>query len=525
MRSKLRGKPDLRVIALLAVVAMLVVACGSNVSPEQQQAADIGEEMGGGLGTEAFPPGARVTKSGKVVNAQGEVIGTAEEFGLEEPSGGGAAAGTTGGGGSSVGGSGGASGGTGTAAPGVTAMKIYVGAAWSDAGEANRAFAGTSLDSDARKAYNAMIEEINKSGGIAGRKVEPIYHKFDASSSQTSDQQAQAACARWTQDNKVFAILGSDASGILQECAKKAGVIQPITEGASLPEEFEKYPHYIEISGMNLIRVAPVTIKGLSKLGYFQKGLRLGMVAWDEHNYRTMLEKGYLPALESRGVELATEPAYISSPQTFQDLGATSADVNSAVLRFQSQGITHVMILDGPSGLCAGACLGFEFLNRAKSQNYYPRYGFNDFNQPVVGQRSGLYPNDQLRRSVNVSWNDSDKSYDEGWKLNKRRELCYKIMRKHSVPMENTNQQFAARQACEQMWFLRTIIDDVMAGFPLGADNFIAGVNKLGWGFSSPSRYAVHYSPTQHDGTAAARNMRFVNSCDCYKYVTDPYRV
>ncbi len=183
------------------------------------------------------------------------------------------------------------------------------------------------------------------------------------------------------------------------------------------------------------------------------------------------------------------------------------------------------MILDGPSGLCSGACLGFEFLNQAKSQNYYPRYGFNEHNQPVTAHQAGLYPTDQLRNSVAVVWDDSDKAADEGWRLNRPRERCYKLMRKHGVPMNNGNQQFYARAACDQFWFLDNIFDVRLEGHPLSANTFIAGVNGLGRSYMSTSAYGTNFSPAQHDGIAAVRNIKFVDSCNCYRYTSDPYRV
>jgi hypothetical protein len=293
----------------------------------------------------------------------------------------------------------------------------------------------------------------------------------------------------------------------------------------SVPSDFQKYPHYVEISGMDLYRVGDVTVTGLDREGYFGSDPKLGIVLWDEPNYRAALENGYMPALRKAGVRLATEPAYISSPQTADDLAAASADVNNAVLRFQSQGITHVLLIDGNTPLCRGACLGTLFMRRAESQNYRPRYGLNPGNAAAEAQEQGLYPSEQLRRSISVEWSDADEAADEGWRLNKARERCYAIMRRHNVPLTNGNEEADARTACQTLWFMQMIIDVKMPGNVISADAFIGGVNALGWGFASPTAYAVHFSPTQHDGIAAARNTKFVNSCDCYRYVTDPYRV
>src|SRR5439155_17524884 len=130
-------------------------------------------------------------------------------------------------------------------------------------------------------------------------------------------------------------------------------------------------------------------------------------------------------------LHLATQPIYIHAPQNVQDLAGATADVNSAVLKFSTQRIDHVLLLDGPSGVCGGGCLGFDFLNRAKAQHYQPRYGFNDNNLPVDSLNAGLYPPDQLHRSVVVSWTDDASSKDQGWHANQARDRCEALMKKN----------------------------------------------------------------------------------------------
>jgi hypothetical protein len=529
MGETLRARANRLAVTLLTIAALAAAACGSTVPADQQQGAELasGGELGGvPTTTPTLPPGAHVNKKGQVVNAQGEVIGNAEDFGLSTgPS---VAGGDSTGGVNAPSGGGGGTGGGGSSSaalgPGITPSKIYFGIAHIEAGAANNAAFGTPLDSDSRKPYNAMIEEVNKNGGILGREVVPLYFKFDANSAQTIDQQSQAACSYWTEDNEVFGILFDDANGLLAECAKRAGAIQLPQFGGRLPEDYERYPQMYEIEGLNLVRMGPVTVTGLDNQRYFGKEPKIGLITWDHDDFRATLERGFLPALKEEGLSPATPPAYATSPQQVNDLAATSADVNSAVLRFQSQGITHVMILDGSSGLCGEGCLTTLFLQRADKQEYLPRYGFNGRNVIKELQASGLVPERQLQRSVLVEWADFDESYDEGWRLNKARERCFAFMRKKGVPMENINQRATARFACEHFWFIQLVIAK-MGGAALNWPNFTAGVNAIGWDFQSVSNYAAHFSARQHDGVAAARNAKFVNSCSCFEWSSDPYRV
>jgi hypothetical protein len=168
--------------------------------------------------------------------------------------------------------------------------------------------------------------------------------------------------------------------------------------------------------------------------------------------------------------------------------------------------------------------MGTLFLRRADSQEYFPRYGFNANNVAKAAQEEGLYPTRQLRDSVVVEWSDADKSYDEGYKLNQTRERCYKLMRNAGVPMDNAEREFDARLACEQLWFFQ-LLESILGKVPLTPDNVLAAVNRVGSSFQSPNAYAVRLTATQHDGIAAARNMKFSDSCDCYQWVSDPYKV
>ncbi|MGH2793505.1 MAG: ABC transporter substrate-binding protein, partial [Actinomycetota bacterium] len=415
----------------------------------------------------------------------------------------------------------------GTLGPGITKDTIYVGAVYlTNAAAANSALAGAAGTDpgDFRRVYDTVIAQINKEGGIAGRKIVPIYAEFDVTSSRTIDQQAQSACAKWTQDNKVFAIVAGVQGGVVQECTEKARAVNIVGgAGSSLPDDFRRYPHYVEVSGMNLVRMGSVAVSGLKAQNYFDPGAKLGIVTWDDRSYKTALEDGFIPALEKAGAKLATQPAYIHVPQSFNDLGGMNSGVNSAVLRFASSGITHVMIIDGSAGVCAGACLGYQFLNQAESQRYRPRYGFNEYNyaDSSVGE---LYPASQLVRSVAVVWSDDQASDDVGWRPNPAREACYKLMRDNGVPMENDNQTASVRAACEQLWFLRAVVAK-MGNAVLNNDNFMAAVNTMGTSFQPLNTYLSRLSASQHDGASAVRNQAFFESCTCYQYTSNPYLV
>ena len=405
--------------------------------------------------------------------------------------------------------------------PGVTDKFVYVGAAYTkNQGAGNAAVGAGGLDAgDARQPYNVVIDDINKHGGLAGRKIKPIYYGYDATSTQTADEQDEAACATWTQDNKVFVIFASGE--ITDECARKQGAMEFGSRG--LPETYKKYPHRIDITGLNIIRLSYRPIEGLFKQKYFEKGAKIGLVTWDTPVYRSAVARGYVPALRSHGLKLGVDTAYIQPPQTLQEVGATSASVNSAVLRFKTANVTHVMILDGQAGVCGGSCIVLLWMKQSDAQRYYPRYGFNDTNSAKEAYELKFFSAEQARRSIYVTSLAVNDSYDEGWKPNASRKRCEALMKSKGIDMSDPNAHGAAVNACENLWFLQLGVQRLTGA--LSADAFVDTIERLGYSYTSPFAWYNFFSAQRHDGQAGERIMAFMDSCDCFKFVTKPYKI
>jgi hypothetical protein len=63
-----------------------------------------------------------------------------------------------------------------------------------------------------------------------------------------------------------------------------------------------------------------------------------------------------------------------------------------------------------------------------------------------------------------------------------------------------------------------------MGAAALTPDNVIAAVNTLGSSFVSTQTYGTSFSTSKHDGVDLLRNYHFVDSCNCFKYTSTPYR-
>jgi ABC-type branched-subunit amino acid transport system substrate-binding protein len=97
---------------------------------------------------------------------------------------------------------------------GVSATDIKVGISLADF-DCVKSFVD-SIRVDQDQVYGAFIDDINAKGGIAGRKITPVYDTFCPLGSAPP----LAVCTKLTDDDKVFAVIGTfvDFSGDAQTC-------------------------------------------------------------------------------------------------------------------------------------------------------------------------------------------------------------------------------------------------------------------------------------------------------------------
>ena len=507
-------------VATFGAVVMLAAACGTTAN--KPSASHSGGSSGSGsLGALGGSTSTLPGQSG------GTGTGGALSSGGSGYSGGSPAGGSAGG--SSPSGSGGATSGgsSGNAgappgvtskfvtagAPGVTNQTMYVGIGYSsNEGAADKAIgvAGAAPTYDARDVWNTAINYANSHGGFAGRKLQALYFNYSVASNINT--QDEAACAYFNQDNKVLAMVTQ--SDITQACAQNAGAI-PIGSGSATEATFKKYAHLVDPDGIALDRLGALTVNGLYSAGYFTG--KLGLVTWDDPNYRATVANGYLPALSSHHIT-PTQVVYISVPQQVGAVADMSAAVGSAVTKFKTLGIDHVIIQDGAAGVWAGDGLTLEFMDQAKSQGYYPRYGQNGNNNPGTS----LNPSDEQNNALAIDQVDYDPSYDVGWHANAARTRCFQIQAQAGFPVSssNANDEVTASTACDYIFFLQRVVNGLSS---ITADGFVAQAQTLGISYPTSVVYGSKFVSGRRDGGDEVRNAEYFSSCSCLKFQGAPY--
>jgi ABC-type branched-subunit amino acid transport system substrate-binding protein len=488
-----------RTLALLVGLA-LAAGCGSTVASDS--AAPTASAPGGsGLQAPAAAtpgavrPGATGTASG--ITAPGSAPSVAPAAGAGEAAPGVAPASPSG------------------TAPGVTDTEIAVGVGVLENGaEANQAIGSDGISTgDQRRQYQIIFDDVNARGGIAGHTVVPVYYSLDALSGETADAQAQAACSYFTEDNEVFAALGGANDTFLQ-CMTDAGTVQVTSDlTSSSTERFARFPRYVEVSSPNLERQASVWPGHLRDGGYFDEGAVVGVLSYDDPQFERAVDKALVPALQALGHD--AEIVLVTRPESFSGYGAVASGAESAVLRFRSAGVTHVLILDERANLT------MFFMQAAQSQAYFPRYGVNT--QNAIGFLSSTNPPqvdpEQLHGAVGIGWSqflDQPQVPDsEGSEPTRR---CADLMRDNGITFADRNAEAIALEQCDSVWFLEAALE---LGGPITAETFQANVARLGGGYLSTMNFANHFGPSQRDGTAAVRRFAFFDDCSCVRYTSD----
>lgn len=508
-------------MALMTAAVLVAAACGSTVPIEEQQAAEAAAAQGvdGSFGAPGSADGVGGTGSGTGIGGSGSgVAGTGTSSGAGSSTGGpGSGPGTTGGGKVA----------SGAMGPGITSDEIKLGFAYlSDGDEVNTALGGSGATTiDFRRAYNGMVDWVNARGGIAGRKVVPVHHTLQATSNETQDQQDQEVCTHFTEDDPVFAANAGWKTENGISCLEKGGIVIVESNGLVFKSNgfFERHPYYIEFDGIDNDDIATMYADTLAQQKYFSKNASLGLITWDHPEYAGPLQQTLIPRLRQHGVRPA-DVAYVKYPTSQNDYGEMAAQIGNAAVRFKSEGITHVMMMD------QGALIALFFMQAAERQQYRPRYGLTSASggTTLAGLLRASGDNDarnQLRGSVGVGWVPTiDVAPDDvpGWAQTKSRELCYSIMDKNGVAMTSANARAQAELVCNTLWTMDATIS--AAGNVINQGTFIAGLDRVG-DLDLTTGTGLALSSARHDGNRLAARMKFVDQCVCFRYTTGPFAV
>lgn len=411
-----------------------------------------------------------------------------------------------------AGGSSGSAAGAAPDSPGAAAGELKIGISLLKNGEAFVGAFGASADfGDSEAQAEAVVRYINSTGGIAGRRVNPVYHTSDLASGCNEACMTAAACAHWTEDERVFATvntLGADPN--LFECLAKDGVPSVNYQMPVDDQQLAKYHDYYysvgHAAGLTLNRQARESTRVFHKRGWFGPDAVVGIMHFDTPAHKRVVDKEFLPELKAAGVEKVV----VQASKNFLE-----ADYNGTILKFQTEGVTHVMFLGQNGGY------PLMFMNAAEAQAYRPKYGLRTDNFPA--SIAPAVPAEQLRQVTGMGWQPTlDVAPQHDPPRSASGELCMKIMKEAGQDMNQRGAEGTALAYCDGLFFLRKALGGASEVSVAGMSSQVAA---LGRGYVSPLVFGTRFSARRHDGVDAIRHIDFRADCSCLAYSSGEKRL
>jgi hypothetical protein len=350
---------------------------------------------------------------------------------------------------------------------------------------------------------NTVAAYLNTVGGLGGRRVVLAIHATDKTSGTWNSQGAQT-CADLAEDKKVFAVVSSTVGGndALAACLAQHHV--PLVEQNFWPYDADAYsrwgPYLYQPARATPERWTGAYVDGLADEGFFAKGAKVGLVRYEAPQFARMAD-GIKKRLSARGITL-TDEASVITPQAIADFGAMNAQLASAVLRFRSKGIDHVIFAE------YNGIVPFFLLPQSESQGYRPRWGFSSSDLPNT--QAGNAPKIQLRDALVVGWMPPNDISERDDHRGGNAALCMSLLRKAGV---GTPDRLYVQSTCDSLLFLKAALDRASALTPPALQ---ASVESLGTSYDSAFAWSAKFGPGRHDGAAGVQDAKWDDGCACF---------
>lgn len=215
---------------------------------------------------------------------------------------------------------------------------------------------------DYEAAYNAVIDDLNKKGGINGRDVVPVFAPVNPVGTVPS----QEACVKLTEDEKVFA-----AVGFFNQDAPLCYLEQHDTPvvGGNMTQEYlarAKAPWFSAENGDGTVEKV---VDAMAADGIFKKK-KVGIVTAVQE--QGLLDDTVLPALKKNKVKATSAIIDVAA----DDVTAGEQQAGVIAERFQQDGIDTVLVVGNAIQLFATALGKTDYRPQllATNQNTYEGY-------------------------------------------------------------------------------------------------------------------------------------------------------
>lgn len=403
-------------------------------------------------------------------------------------------------------------------ARGVTATTITIGIAVATGTDALASSLGISGAGSVptQDVIKAVVADVNKSGGVLGRKLAVVVHTFDAAKGIANPEQTIAEiCADYRDDHKVFAVMFDVTLPSLRKCLADMGSPLVVLNGYTIMPASAYTDHGGNFmygpDSITTDRLAELFIQSLMARSFTEKWnttaggpgalpVKLGVIHVDAPD-QNALYAGYATELGKRGLKFADTVTYS------QNADAALAATQNAVLKFRADGITHVF---GASAF---------FLRAAESQGYRPRYAY----LPGLGTiGTDNSPAAQMKGALTVGWSPmSDVPNAQYPGDTTAAKHCRAVMKGANLSTSNRTDIQTMFAICDAVYSVR---DALTAGQVASVSGLRQGFEAMGTRFGTALTFAALLAPNHHYGVDSVRDMAWDSQCSCLKYTSTTNR-
>jgi len=497
-----------------ALTALLASACGSTVAMTSRATGSVGDSLGGvASGPSAVGGSASAGLGGTTGSALGATTGSAS-------------AGTTPGALGSQTGSATDGAVSGTTAGGVVAgnAPVKLGIVLTSTASVQAAGFSSGESYSERTVDQALIDALNRSGGFGGHKIVPVYASTDPNSSNWSADFA-AACATFTQDNHVAAVVGYQFNydQSFETCLSKNGVPH-LTTGFNIPDETELAKHPLH----RALAVPTIDLRSSSKLngalqdGWLSTKSKVGAVIDTCPGTQASWNRVSKPFLDSHKIPYIL---YVSSCATGSADGANGAQqVPGALLKMRQEGVTAITFLTVSEGPALAVVS-----NAAESQGWRPLYIVSSLaNLSALSGNASVVPPAQMANVKGYGWMPAqDLSPHSQPPLTAGQKRCLALLKSEKVVPASFGDFTNAYRICDGVFAYELALE--ADGTNTQGTAVIAALDGLGTAFSDPDVLDGATLLNRSRANNAPSHLRavvFSKGCSCFVYTgrTRPLR-
>lgn len=362
--------------------------------------------------------------------------------------------------------------------------------------------------------YKALVAAYNAHGGMAGRRIEPVYAGVSGNSNDYNAE-GQSACEKLTRDNDVEAVLAGlgTYSATFEACLAQTST--PHVEGGFVTggdRELAAYPLLLAPAALSVDRRIRAMVDVSVADGWLTPANRVGVLLDDCPHNRRAYEGSLAAALQAHGMSV-TKLNALRCTTGISSAGDAAAAMQNFVLSFKQAGVDRVLTISDFESVAV-----LLFMQSADSQRYQPGY--------LLSSVSGIaalianVPPGQLPGVHGAGWlppaDISAPTLGAGF------DRCLALLAEQGVRLGTSGDMYLASSACEVM-FLYEIGLQATRGDSTPA-TIVAAMTAAAGSYGHPALTAPSgLSASRHDGVGSAQAFAWDGSCSCLRYRGAPH--